>query len=318
MDERRNVLIAMDRLLAAAGLSRSTESSSAGAHDVRSVWTAVAGARMHHLEAGSGSVVVLLHGGTGGGANWFRMIGPLAKRFRVLAPDLPGFGLSDAIEPVLPLGVTAADGLLEWMSHNDIRDALFAGTSFGGLVTLRLAQRTARITRVLLLDSAGLGRRIHPVVRIATGLPFTGMFVSPGRRGTAAVVRLLLTRDLTTLPRVQQRLLIDYLYESACASGTSYIARTLRGFAGARGQREVLADDEMSELEQPVSIVWGERDRLLPVADARRVAALIPGASFRVLPHVGHSPNWEQPHAVIEAIIALASRARALPDGIRH
>lgn len=319
MQERQNVVGAMDRLLEAAGLSRSADASAFDARSVRSVWTNVAGVRMHHLEAGSGDVVVLLHGGTGGGANWFRMIGPLSERFRVLAPDLPGFGLSDPIEPVAPLGVTAAERLLGWMAQHDIRDALFAGTSFGGLVTLRLAQRTPRITRVLLLDSAGLGRGIHAAVRIAAGVPFNGPLVSPGRRGTAAVLRLLLTSDLRTMPADQQRLLTDYLYESACSSGTAYIAQTLRGFADARGQREVLTPDELSDLKQPVSLVWGARDRLLPVSHAHRAAERLHDASLRILPHIGHSPNWEQPDVVVEAIVSLAScRARALPDGARH
>ena len=319
MQERQNVISAMDRLLEAVGLFRSADASDVQSHPLRSVWTRVDGARLHHLEAGSGDVVVLLHGGTGGGANWFRMIGPLSQRFRVLAPDLPGFGLSDPIDPVVPLGATAADRLLRWMAHHDIRDALVAGTSFGGLVTLRLAQRTTRVTRLLLLDSAGLGRGIHGAVRAAAGAPFTGMLVSPGRMGTAAVMRLLLTSDLRNMPPDQQRLLTDYLYESACSTGTRYIARTLRGFAGAGGQREVLTREELSELKQPVSIVWGARDRLLPVAHARRAAECIPDASLRILPDIGHSPNWEQPDVVVEAVVALAScRARALPDGARH
>ena len=102
MGEKQDVERAMDRLLSAAGLSRSS-TAAPGAVRVRSVWSDQAGVRIHHLEAGSGSPVVLLHGGTGGGANWFRMIGPLSDRFRVLAPDLPGFGLSDPIDVVTPL-----------------------------------------------------------------------------------------------------------------------------------------------------------------------------------------------------------------------
>jgi pimeloyl-ACP methyl ester carboxylesterase len=309
MRERHDVRTAMDRLLAAGGVSV----------PVRSVWTEVAGIRMHHLEAGTGPAVVLVHGGTGGGANWFRMIGPLAERYRVLAPDLPGFGLSDPIAVVSPLGRTAADRLLEWMAHHDVQDALLAGTSFGALVVLRLAQRSPRVARVLLLDGAGLGRGIHPSVRFAAGLPFTAWLVRPSRRGTAAVFRRLLTSNLSGMPVAQQQSLVDYLYASARAAGTPYLAVTLRHFAGSGGQREILSRDELRALPQPVSIVWGACDRLLPLAHAYRAAECVPDASLRVLPHIGHSPNWEQPDAVIEAIVALSSRrAHALPDGRHH
>jgi pimeloyl-ACP methyl ester carboxylesterase len=62
--------------------------------------------------------------------------------------------------------------------------------------------------------------------------------------------------------------------------------------------------------------VWGERDRLLPVSDARRAVRHMADAVLTILPGTGHSPNWEQPTAVIEAIDHLhARRAHALPDG---
>lgn len=306
MHERDDVRVAMERLLAAAGTA------------VRSEWTTVAGARLHHLEAGSGPAIVLLHGGSGGGANWFRMIGPLAGGFRVLAPDLPGFGLSDHGRVENPLGHKAADGLLDWLARQDVDDVLIAGTSFGGLVAMRLAQRSERVSRLLLLDAAGLGSGIHPSVRITAGSPFTRLLIRPSRRGTAVLFRRLLTSNVSGIPVDQQELLIDYLYASARAAGADYSTSTLRLFAGVGGQREVLGCDELRGLAQPVSIVWGGRDRLLPVADAYAAAGCLPDAALRVLPDVGHSPNWERPEAVTEALIELSSRARALPDRPLH
>ncbi|HSK18698.1 MAG TPA: alpha/beta fold hydrolase [Longimicrobiales bacterium] len=288
----------MDQLLAAGGAPS----------DVRSVWTQQLGGRTHHIEAGSGEPVVLLHGGTGGGANWFRVIGPLASRFRVLAPDLPGFGLSDPIPVTRPLGTAAADRLVDWMAQNDVTDALMVGTSFGGLAALRIAQRSSRVTRLLLLDAAGLGRAIHPAVRLATSLPLTRLLMAPSRRGTAVVLRLLLTTDRSLMSTTQERALIEYLLTTARAAGTAYLARTLAMFAGAGGQREVLGPDELARLRLPVSIVWGERDRLLPLAGVRQAAQALPDARLIVIPGTGHSPNWERPEAVVAAVVDLSSR----------
>jgi pimeloyl-ACP methyl ester carboxylesterase len=285
----------------------------AGSSQADSVWTSLRDGRLHHLEAGSGPPVILLHGGTGGGANWFRQIGPLSQRYRVLAPDLPGFGLSDPVSPAAPLGRAAAQVLLEWMTVHEVDDALVVGTSFGGLSAVRLAQGAAarRISRLLLLDSAGFGRRIHPAVRLAATAPLTACAVRPTRRGTRYVLQWLLTRHAASLPLTIRDALVEFLYATGRRAGTWYLARTLRLFVGPHGQREVFTRAELAAITQPVSVVWGGRDRLLPVAHAQRAGRSIPGATVRVLAGAGHSPNWEAPAEVVAAIDDLARRAPA-------
>jgi len=321
MGESGLVEWAMHRLLASAGLKgeRTAESAHAGSA-VRSVWSGGGGdGRMHHLECGAGQPVVLLHGGTGGGANWFRVIGPLSAGFRVLAPDLPGFGLSDPIAVVPPLGEAAATRLLAWLEWHGLEDVLVAGTSFGGLAALRLAQRTGRVSRLLLLDSAGLGRGIHSSIRLITGLPVTRAFTGSSRRGTMLVLRHLLASDLSGVPEGQLRALVDYLMASGRQTGARYAAETLRRFASARGQQEVLDDAELAQLSLPVSVVWGARDRLLPVPHAHSAARMLPDATLRISADAGHSPSWEQPAPVVDAIVELASRrAHALPERRRR
>jgi pimeloyl-ACP methyl ester carboxylesterase len=295
-----SVRVAMERLLECSGAAW------------RSVWTEQSGDRLHHLEAGSGPALVLIHGGSGGGANWFRVLGGLAQRYRVCAVDLPGFGLSDPIEPRGPLGRTAAVCLLSWMERNGLERATVAGTSFGGLAALRLAQATDLVTRLLLLDSAGLGRGMHPTVRVAVTGPVTALAVRPTRRGTAELFRRLLTANLGSFPPEEQELLIDYLYATSVSAGTAYLSSTLRLFAGPRGQREVLTAGEMAGLGVPTMVVWGERDRLLPLRHAHRAASLIPGARLEIIGDSGHSPNWESPHRVMRAIDTLVTAPPSL------
>jgi pyruvate dehydrogenase E2 component (dihydrolipoamide acetyltransferase) len=298
MVEAGGVTVAMRRLLAAGG-SRAL-----------GILSEVDGAVLHHLEEGSGSsVIVLLHGGTGGGANWFRLLPRLAAAHRVLAPDLPGFGLSAPRPLRLPLGVEAARLLRAWLDHADVESAVVVGTSFGGLAALRLAQAAPdRVRGLLLLDSAGLGRGIHPLVRLAVLPPLIRAAVRPTHRGTATVLRTLLTADRSELNDVQLDALIDYLHASAVTAGVPYLAATLRAFASPRGQREVVTPTELAALSQPVSLVWGERDGFLPVADAHRAAALCRDAHFTVIAGAGHSPNWERAGAVADAIEALVAR----------
>ncbi|CAN5657549.1 alpha/beta fold hydrolase [soil metagenome] len=274
---------------------------------VKSRWTQLAHGRMHHLEAGAGEPVVLLHGGTGGGANWFRQIGRLSSRCRVLAPDMPGYGMSGRAVPELPLGRAAAHVFEDWFAANDVSRALVVGTSFGGLVALRLAVNSpGRVARLLLLDAAGLGRGIHPAVRLAATAPLARVALRPTLSGTRLQLSTLLTSDRSRLNREVQAALAAYLYETGVAAGIPYLSLTLRMFIGPNGQREVLADDELRSIRQPVSIVWGQRDRLIPVAHAHRTAGILPHARLTIIPRAGHSPNWEAPDDVLDAIHQLA------------
>jgi pimeloyl-ACP methyl ester carboxylesterase len=289
MDDRPAVRAAMERLLRRGGSrARSVPGDGAGS--------------IHHLEEGAGPPVVLLHGGTGGGANWFRLLAPLARRYRVLAPDLPGFGLSPHARPAAPLGIAAATALQDWLAANGIGGATVVGTSFGGLAAIRLAQRAPdRVDRLLLLDSAGLGPGIHPLIRLAAVPGLTRAGVAPTRAGTAWLLRSLLTAGPDAMGPADASALIDYLFASARAAGVPYLATTLRLFASVRGQRELVRDEELRALPQAVAVMWGGRDRLLPVAHAWRAAGLR-GVRPAILDGIGHSPNWERPDAVVAAV----------------
>ena len=290
MDVEVAVTAAMQRLLTSAG---------AQAVSVRS------GVRpsLHHLEAGTGDPIVLLHGGTGGGANWFRILPLLAPHFRLLAPDLPGFGLSEHVAPAAPMGVVAAEILVRWLDANALPRAHVVGTSFGGLAALRLAQRhPERVATLFLLDAAGLGAAVHAGVRIAVLPALTRALVHPSRAGTRALVNLLLTSDRSQLSRDQLDALVEYVYLTAVRAGTDYAVETLRLFASAAGQREVVTPAELRSITMPVAVMWGERDRLLPVAHAMHAAEHMPNATLRLVPRAGHSPNWEAPSIVASAI----------------
>src|SRR5690606_8413263 len=138
----------------------------------------------HHIEAGAGEPLVLVHGGGGGCANGFRIIGPLARHRRVLAPDLPGFGESSPIPPRAPLGAQAAEFLDDWLESIGVPSADVVGTSFGGLAALRLTQaRPHCVKRLVLLDSVGLGAAVPVLVRLSA-LPLVGaVLLRPSRRG---------------------------------------------------------------------------------------------------------------------------------------
>lgn len=262
-------------------------------------WARVDGGRVHWLEAGAGRPVLLLHGAGGGGANWFRVIGPLARRLRVLAPDLPGFGLSEPISPMAPLGGQVADWVRRWLDVIAVGTCDVVGTSFGGLVALRLAQRAPdRVRRIVLLDSAGLGPEVPAIVRIAGTRPVARWLRRPSRGATACLFRKLLVSDRGAIDPTVEAALIEYLLRSAEAGDPVRMVRAYRLFCGIRGQREILRDEELRRITHPALVVWGDRDRFFPPAHGERAAATLPLASIHWVRGAGHSPSWEAPDRV--------------------
>lgn len=288
-----------------AGVERLLELGEARAQARSMSWR---GGRLSWLEAGAGPPVLLLHGASGGGANWFAVLAGLSREHRVLAPDLPGFGLSDPAPIARPLSRAAVPALVALLDAAGADRVDLCGTSYGGLVAVRLAQlQPGRVRRLALLDSAGLGREAPAVLRLLT-IPGLGRALVA--RPSARTVRWeLRTRMVATpLPPVTEAALVAYLTASARAGSRAWFAHALRAFASLAGQREVLTDAELAALALPVLIVWGERDAFFSVTHGARAAALVPHALLRVVPGVGHSPNWERPVEFGRLLTAFFSR----------
>jgi pimeloyl-ACP methyl ester carboxylesterase len=176
-------------------------------------------------------------------------------------------------------------------------------TSFGGLIALRFAQAWPdRLHRMVLMDVVGLGTDLPWPVRLAALPLLSRIAATTSRPGTTLLFRRLLTTDRTRITPEHQDALVEYIYRSSKATDPRTMAESFRAFAGLGGQREVLSDDELAALRQPILLVWGELDRFLPRSHAERAARLAPRAELRLIPGAGHSPNWEAPDAVLEVV----------------
>ncbi|MCI0434680.1 MAG: alpha/beta fold hydrolase [Gemmatimonadetes bacterium] len=258
--------------------------------------------RIHALEAGHGPPLLLLHGAGGGAANWFAVFDALSRNHHVIAPDLPGFGLSPAHPFEPPLGEAVAELLLEWLNERSIAPAHIVGTSLGGLIAIRMAlANRAAVRSLVLIDAAGLGKELPVAVRLATLPGARGLAGSTSRTG----LRLFFHRYLTSspIPAKPRELLLEYIRACALAGGGDTLTANLSRFASVQGQREVAADDDLRSIAVPTLVIWGALDRFIPVAHGHRAAGMIPGARLVTIPAAGHSPNWEAPDRVTGAIL---------------
>jgi pimeloyl-ACP methyl ester carboxylesterase len=262
------------------------------------------GHRIAYRQAGSGPLVVLIHGITSESATWTRVLPYLARRFTVLAPDLPGHGGSDKPRGDYSLGAYASTirDLLLTLGHER---ATFVGHSLGGGVAMQLSYQYPELCeRLVLVDSGGLGREVSPLLR-AAALPGSE-YVIP----LLAATRVLQAGQLAAgvLSRVGLRPATD-VREMARGQATlsdpnarAAFIHTLRAVVDHGGQRVDAADRLYLARHVPFMLVWGERDTIIPVAHARAAHRVVGGSRLEVFKRSGHFPHLDEPERFIDVL----------------
>lgn len=262
----------------------------------------VEGHRARYLTAGEGPPLVLLHGvGTSSG-EWSWVLPGLARNNLVYAIDLPGY--DGSYEPPAYSPAFTASFVGSFLDAVGAERAVVVGNSFGGLVALHLAlSEPARVSALVLSDSAGLGREVNPAL-VALSSPGGGELaktLAKTRLGAAqrSVQRALL---LFARPwRIRWKWVKDQYKLAQLPNFTDATLAFLRNAVGATGQREVLLD-RLAQLRMPTLIVWGVEDRLLPYSQAKDAIALVQDGSLELIPNCGHLPHVEQPKRFVSAL----------------
>jgi pimeloyl-ACP methyl ester carboxylesterase len=231
---------------------------------------------------GEGPPLVLLHGASGSWTHWIRNVLPLAARFRVLVPDMPGYGDSDA-----PPEPHTADGLAELVTSGV--DALLpppspldlAGFSFGGIIAGLVAARLTRRVRTLALLGTGglaLGRTpTRPLLRIRSGM-------APDE------IRHVYRENLRTLMIASA----DKIDDLAVFLQIENLRRT-RFRSGAIPESDSLLKT-LPAIQARITSIWGSRDAFTGphLEDCRRILASGQrGPDFRVIEGAGHWTPYE-------------------------
>jgi pimeloyl-ACP methyl ester carboxylesterase len=258
----------------------------------------VKGVRMRYFVGGSGPPLVLVHGLGGAASNWTELAPLLARRHRLLVPDLPGHGRSTALPAVSGLE-PYADRVALVAEREGMLPAPVVGHSLGGMVVLRLAlRRPDDVKAIVLAGAAGLS------IGNVFGRQLLSLFtaVRPGR--IAARHRSWVARS----PRLR-KLVFGFVSVSDPVALTN---EAVEGFLAAQllhtdvdGAWQALrADDPRQELEAigcPVLVLWGAEDVQLPLDDAFEYTRRL-RAQLRVIPGCGHLLIGERPDACERAI----------------
>jgi pimeloyl-ACP methyl ester carboxylesterase len=250
----------------------------------------LAGGRVHLLRGGAGEPVLFLHAAGGAGA-WLPFHAQLAGAgFEVIAPDHPGFGQSDDFPEV-----EAMDDLV--YHYLDVLDGLgldrphVVGASFGGWIAAEVAVHSPHLIGSLtLLSAAGLRLPDHPVADV---------FLMPPAKLAAALFHdpLLVPTPASAPPPPGAAPDLDAII-AAYREATS-----LARFSWAPYLSDPKLERRLGRITAPTLVVAPSDDRLIPVAHARRYAALIGGADYAEVAECGHAMHVERP-AEFAALVA--------------
>ncbi len=265
----------------------------------------------YFLEQGRGSNLVLLHGLGASSFSWRHNLGPLSRRFRVLAPDLPPHGKSPAPADGDYRPAALEQGIIRFLDRQGVGQTALAGNSLGGGLALLLARDYPDRIRALLLLAPVMASSRPPLIFYPLRLPglgrlsaaLLGPWLIPLALRLAFARRELITPEVVAgygapLRDLQRRLALGRL------------CRQLNPLP--RPQVESL----LQEIRQPVCLIWGAQDRILPASQAYWLQTRLPQAQLRLLPEVGHAPQEEAPELVNKIIVAFLTGSLKNQNGL--
>ena len=239
------------------------------------------GIKTNYLEAGKGDPVVLIHGsgpGVTSYANWRLVLPALAENFRVLAPDMVGFGFSERPANIEYGVQTWADQVVGLMDTLELPTAHVVGNSFGGAIALRIAtQHPDRVGKLVLMGSMGVPFPITEGLERVWGY-------EPSFENMRKVLDVFAySRDLVNDELAEVR------YRGSIQPG---FQESFAAMFPAPRQRWVEAmctpEDDIRRLPHRTLIVHGREDQVIPVQTSLRLMELIDNADLSVFSHCGH------------------------------
>ncbi|WP_406045827.1 alpha/beta fold hydrolase [Micromonospora sp. NBC_00898] len=259
-------------------------------------------------ERGAGEAVLLLHGGgpgASGMSNYARNVDALAQRFRVIVPDLPGYGRSSkALDQADPFGDLAAAvrGLLDALG---IDRAHLVGNSYGGAAALRLTlDRPDRVGRLILMGPGGIGTtRRAPTPGLKRLLAYYG-----GGGPTGAKLERFIRDDLVYDGSAVPGQMIEERYQASI--DPEVVANPpLRRPAGLRTllRMDLTRDKRLPRVATPTLVLWGAEDRVNRPSGGRLLAERMPHCDLYLVARTGHWVQWERPNLFNTLAVAFLS-----------
>jgi len=263
------------------------------------------GINWHYLEGGHGEPLVLLHGFNANADHFCRVSSRLRSQFRILAPDLPGFG-ETSVEALSSFRIEdIASRILAWLDGIGVQRFYLGGNSMGGYLAVAMARQAPERVRALWLLAPG---GLHTA-------PLSPVFeeVAEERHNPLVVRNHADFRRLMDYCFVRPPWVPGPLLRLLAKRAMRNAVRAQRIFDAMRYDSRSL--EELAEgLPMPALVVWGQADQVLHPAGARVIKNLIPTTRTLVMEKIGHLPMLEDPKTSAEAWLSFANAVALHPN----
>ncbi|MEX2007883.1 MAG: alpha/beta hydrolase [Candidatus Spechtbacterales bacterium] len=244
------------------------------------------GVQVHYYDEGSGDAIVILHGWGSSADSWRTVLDDLVGRgFRVVIPDLPGFGRT--AEPPSAWGLDEyTDFAHSFIQQCQLAPCTLVGHSFGGRIAIDYATRYGTdVQNVVLIGAAGITRPGGLKRRMS------GIAAKVGR-ALFSLPLLLKARPLAQ--KIVYRIVGERDYVRSSPRMKEVMSKVL----------EADLRSALPKITQPTLLLWGALDKTTPVSDARIAQQEVPRATLYIIEGAHHSLQREVPHDVVRAIAA--------------
>jgi 4,5:9,10-diseco-3-hydroxy-5,9,17-trioxoandrosta-1(10),2-diene-4-oate hydrolase len=269
---------------------------------VQNKYIKVGNIKARYLMAGdNGPPLILVHGLGASAEIWKDNIRQLAAAYRVYAPDLIGFGHTDKPD----INYSPFDFVVflqDFINALGFEKVNMIGLSLGGgIALLYTLENPERIDRLILVDSAGLGKEMTVPMKLGSISFFSRWFKVSKPILEGLMKRLVYNPDVITSGLVD--LYYKLLAQPDSMRTISRVLSSVANLAGAKKDVLVLIRDRLNAIKSPTLIVWGKDDRILPLEHGIYGQQQIPGSRLYVFEQCGHIPNLEKPHEFNELVL---------------
>ena len=262
----------------------------------------VNGARVHYQEAGDpkNPPMILIHGFASSNLVWSKVFLEFAAAgFRVIAPDLLGYGYSAKPRELDYTIARQAEMMVRFLKQLQIDRAIILGSSYGGAVAVTIAlDHPQLVEKLILVGAVNNNRPTRYLLMRLFGSPIIGDILSPLVVGSRRLLRLRMKRvyDRHSWELDERR--VDARHLPLRTRGAHRaIIRTVRRWDAERVSREAHL------ITHPTLILWGDRDREVPLTDGERLHRTIPNARMIVFRECGHLPHEEYPEEFTKLVL---------------
>lgn len=242
------------------------------------------GVATRYHDVGSGEPVLLLHGsgpGVSAWLNWQGVIPSLAERYRVVAPDIVGFGHTERPDDIRYSLQTWVDHVRGFLDALEIERAAVVGNSLGARIAVSLAaQHPERLSKMVLMGSPGPGMT-----------PSEGLIAMRAYEPSAESMRDLLVTYIALDPTIITPELVRIRHEASVAPGVHETYQAMFNDPKHAGGDLAFDLEELAQIATPTLIVHGREDRVIPVESGLSLLDVLPNADLHVFSRCGH---WTQ------------------------